>query len=91
LSQYQGKTPLNSRHLNNEGLEGRTGHAGGALVGRRVVKRIKEGKNGHVFLYLYKYGTMKPVEVILRRGRGKRENNGENEPSPGMLYVHMEM
>jgi hypothetical protein len=25
---------------------------------------------------MYKYGTLKPVEVILRRGRGKRENNG---------------
>jgi hypothetical protein len=24
-------------------------------------------------------GTLKPVETILRRGRGKRENNGTDE------------
>jgi hypothetical protein len=30
------------------------------------------------FLYIYEYGTLKPVEVILRRGRGKREDNGGN-------------
>jgi hypothetical protein len=28
------------------------------------------------FLHMYKDGTMKPVEVILRRGTGKRENKG---------------
>jgi hypothetical protein len=28
------------------------------------------------FLYIYKYRTLKPMKVILRRGRGKRENNG---------------
>jgi hypothetical protein len=30
---------------------------------------------------MYEQGTLKPVEAILRRGRGKRENNGGNEPS----------
>jgi hypothetical protein len=33
------------------------------------------------FLSIYEYGTLKPVEVILRRGRGKRENNGSDEPN----------
>jgi hypothetical protein len=28
-------------------------------------------------LYMYEYGTLKPTKVILRIGRGKRENNGE--------------
>jgi hypothetical protein len=41
------------------------------------------------FLYLYEYGILKPVEAILRRGRGK--NNGEDEPNQGMLYAYMEM
>jgi hypothetical protein len=43
------------------------------------------------FLYIYEYGTLKPAEVILRRGRKKRKNNGENEPSQDILYVYMEM
>jgi hypothetical protein len=25
---------------------------------------------------MYEYGTLKPVEVILRRGVGEEENNG---------------
>jgi hypothetical protein len=29
---------------------------------------------------MYEYVTLKPIEVILRRGRGKRENNGGDEP-----------
>jgi hypothetical protein len=28
------------------------------------------------FLYKYEYGTLKPAEVTIRRGEGKRENNG---------------
>jgi hypothetical protein len=31
------------------------------------------------FLYMYEYGTLKPAKVILRRG--KRENNGGDEPN----------
>jgi hypothetical protein len=30
---------------------------------------------------MYEYGTLKPFEVILRRGREKRENNGGDEPN----------
>jgi hypothetical protein len=30
---------------------------------------------------MYEYGTLKTVEVILRRRRGKRDNNGGNEPN----------
>jgi hypothetical protein len=40
---------------------------------------------------MYEYGILKPVEVILRRGRGKREKNGGDEPNQGTLYVNMEM
>jgi hypothetical protein len=29
---------------------------------------------------MYKYGTLKPTEVILRRGKGKRDIYGGNEP-----------
>jgi hypothetical protein len=31
------------------------------------------------FLYIYEYGTLKPAEDTLRRGMGKRENNGDNQ------------
>jgi hypothetical protein len=41
-------------------------------------------------LYMYKYGSLKPTEVILRRGRGKREYGGK-EPNQGTIYVYMEM
>jgi hypothetical protein len=34
------------------------------------------------FLYMCEYGTLKPVEVILRR-RGKGENNGGGKPNQG--------
>jgi hypothetical protein len=40
---------------------------------------------------MYESGTLKLVEVILRRGLEKRENNGGNEPNQGKLYAHMEM
>jgi hypothetical protein len=30
---------------------------------------------------MYENGTLKPVEVILRRRRGKRRNNGGDEPN----------
>jgi hypothetical protein len=28
---------------------------------------------------MYEYGTLKPLDAILRRGSGKRENNGGDE------------
>jgi hypothetical protein len=35
------------------------------------MKRVKEGECGLMyFLCMYKYGTLKPVEVILRREMG---------------------
>jgi hypothetical protein len=40
---------------------------------------------------MYEHGTWNPVEVILRRGRGKRENNGGDESNHGTECVHMEM
>jgi hypothetical protein len=41
------------------------------------------------FLYVYEYGTLKPVKVILRRERGKREKNGGNESTLGTIHVEM--
>jgi hypothetical protein len=38
---------------------------------------------------MYEYGTIKPVEVILRMRR-KRENNGGDEPN-WVHCTHMEM
>jgi hypothetical protein len=38
---------------------------------------------------MYEYGTLKFVEVILRRRKGKKENNGGDEPNQGTVYVHM--
>jgi hypothetical protein len=40
---------------------------------------------------VYEYGTLKPVKVILKRGREKRENNGGEEPNRGTLSTYMEM
>jgi hypothetical protein len=37
---------------------------------------------------MYEYGTLKPVEGILRRGRRKREKNGGNKANPGNI-VHI--
>jgi hypothetical protein len=34
---------------------------------------------------MYEYGVLKAFEVILRRERGKRENNGGDEPNQGTL------
>jgi hypothetical protein len=39
---------------------------------------------------MYEYGTLKPIEVTLRRWR-KRENNGGDESNWGTLYTYMEM
>jgi hypothetical protein len=38
---------------------------------------------------MYEYGTLKPDEVILRRGR--REDNGGDEQNWGIIYVCMEV
>jgi hypothetical protein len=42
-----------------------------------------EGEGGGIlwmnFVYLYKNITMKPVEIVLRRGRGMRKNDGGDE------------
>jgi hypothetical protein len=43
------------------------------------------------FLHVYEYGTLKPAEAILRRGKGKRENNGGDVPNQGTLYIYVEM
>jgi hypothetical protein len=40
---------------------------------------------------MYKYGTLKPVKVILRKRVGKRENNGRDEANKGTIYAYMEM
>jgi hypothetical protein len=40
---------------------------------------------------MYKYGTLKSAEVILRSGRGKKENNGGDKPNWGTLCAYMEM
>jgi hypothetical protein len=37
-----------------------------------------------VFLHIYEYRTLNSVEVILRGGRGKMEDNGRDEPNPSM-------
>jgi hypothetical protein len=43
----------------------------------------EEGKGGEIwlmgFLHMYKYRILKSVEVILGRGRRKRENDGRDE------------
>jgi hypothetical protein len=40
---------------------------------------------------MHEYGTLKPVEVILRRGKEEEEDNGGDDPNWGMLYAYMEM
>jgi hypothetical protein len=40
---------------------------------------------------MYEYGTLKPTEVILRRERGKKENNGVDEPNWDTFHVYMKM
>jgi hypothetical protein len=40
---------------------------------------------------MYKCGALKPVEVILRRGMGRKKKNGGNEPNQVTIYVYMEM
>jgi hypothetical protein len=40
-------------------------------------------------LYIYEYGTLNPIEVILTRRRGKKNKNGGTEPNRGTLYAYM--
>jgi hypothetical protein len=35
---------------------------------------------------MYRHGILKSVEVVSRRGGGKRENNGGDEPNWGTSY-----
>jgi hypothetical protein len=37
------------------------------------------------FLYKYVYRTLKPAEVTLRRGRGKKKKNSGDDPNQGTL------
>jgi hypothetical protein len=48
----------------------------------RVNEEGKEGKCGCCIFYICEYGILKPVEVILRRGRGRR-TEGMNQ-----IWVH---
>jgi hypothetical protein len=34
---------------------------------------------------MYEYGTLKPVNVILRKEKRQRENNGGDEPKSSTL------
>jgi hypothetical protein len=40
---------------------------------------------------MYEYESLKPVKVILLRGRGKRDNSGGDEPHQDTLYTYIEM
>jgi hypothetical protein len=39
---------------------------------------------------MYEYGMLKPVEVILRNQKWKKENNGGDESNWGILYEYVE-
>jgi hypothetical protein len=43
------------------------------------------------FLYNYEYGTLKPMEITLRRKIGDRENKGRDKPIWGTIHVYMEL
>jgi hypothetical protein len=40
---------------------------------------------------MYEYGTLKPVEVTLRREWSRCENNGGDEPNLGIIYVYVDI
>jgi hypothetical protein len=41
-----------------------------------------------MYEFIYRYGTLKPVEIILRRGMGEEGNNGGDEPNwVGYTYI----
>jgi hypothetical protein len=41
-------------------------------------------------MYLDESRSMKPIEIILTRGRGMRETNGEGKPNQG-TWNYMEL
>jgi hypothetical protein len=43
------------------------------------------------FLYIYEYGTLKLVKVILSKRIGKRESNGGDESNQSTVYVYVEI
>jgi hypothetical protein len=43
------------------------------------------------FLHMCEPWTLKPVKVILKRGKGKKENNGVDESTQSILYTYMKM
>jgi hypothetical protein len=42
------------------------------------VRHKKRGNEVNVFCIIYENRRMKPAEIVLRRGRGRRENDGVN-------------
>jgi hypothetical protein len=78
-----------NRHLNKEGKEYKSHVKRRVLVGRegkwRGLRRVKWWS---YFLYMYEYGTLKPIQVILRRGRKKRKKiEGMNQT--GIYNTHI--
>jgi hypothetical protein len=41
------------------------------------------------FLFTYEYGTLKPVEVILRRGEEEEGGYGRNELNRGTFLAYL--
>jgi hypothetical protein len=82
-----------NRPINNEGQECRPGHVTGrAQADGRVNKEGKGGWLWYSWVFSTRvYGALKPVEDILRRGRGKRGDNEGIEPNWGTLNTYMEM
>jgi hypothetical protein len=60
------------RHLRNEGQEYKPVHIKRSIVEGGGV--TEKGKGGRIclmfFLHIFKYGTLKLIEVILRKGMG---------------------
>jgi hypothetical protein len=54
-------------------------------VGRgRVKRKFEKGQIWLIyFIYWYENRTMKPLEIVLRRGEGMRKNDGGGEPNQG--------
>jgi hypothetical protein len=77
-------------------LRSQGGHNGGfqgpccseGTRGRGKVKRVKRVTMVNVLLYIYEYGTLKPVHIILTM---RRENNRRNAINQGALYTYMEI
>jgi hypothetical protein len=70
-------------HINNEGQKGKMGHVWGWVsVGGERINR--EGEGGQIrlmyFVYMYEDRTVKPIEIVLRRGwQEMKENDGVGE------------